>query len=318
MTARSRTPLFSWRPGEVLGRRTAIGAVLGIPVVIVFAWALLTPLGAQSVETQLPAGEALRRAVNGELKAQANDHSHWMYQVKEKEAGKEKVKLVIETRDGDLERLQSVDGQPISAEQQTEEAARIDKLIHRREEQKKRKQAQQEDDERMERLFKMLPDAVTSTYGQHEGDLVEILFRPNPNFHPDTHEALVFHEMEGRMWIDTKQNRLAEIEGHLMKEVKFGGGLLGYLHKGGEFHVKQSEVGSGHWEVTLLHVNMRGRVLFFKTLSVQEDEVRSHFERVADNLTLAEAAQELQKRCGARAQTARREAWGFSPYRRMD
>src|ERR1700683_5765873 len=103
--------------------------------------------------------------------------------------------------------------------------------------------------------------------------------------------------MEGRILIDEKQNRLAEIEGHLIHPVKFYGGLLGHLDQGGTFHVKQSEVGPGYWEITLLHVDMRGKALFFKTISVQQDEVRSTFQRVSDNLTFAPAAEELQKQC---------------------
>ena len=148
----------------------------------------------------------------------------------------------------------------------------------------------------------MLPDALIVKYGERGHDLVELLFEPNPNFNPPTREASVFHAMEGRIWISLKENRLAEIEGHLRREVKFGGGLLGYLEKGGEFHVKQSEVLPQHWEISLLHVNMHGRVLFFKTISVQQDESRSNFRQVPDNLTLAQAAEELQRQSGASAQ----------------
>ena len=38
--------------------------------------------------------------------------------------------------------------------------------------------------------------------------------------------------MEGEMTVDTKQEGLATINGHLMEDVKFGGGLLGHLDKG--------------------------------------------------------------------------------------
>jgi hypothetical protein len=101
--------------------------------------------------------------------------------------------------------------------------------------------------------------------------------------------------MAGRIWVNTRENRLLEIEGHLTRGVKFGGGLLGHLDKGGEFHVKQSEVAPGLWEITLLHVNMHGKALFFKTIAVQENEIRTNFRRVPDNLTLSEAAAQLQK-----------------------
>ncbi len=243
----------------------------------------------------LSAGELLKRVVNSELKAQADDHSHWMYEVKAGVPGKEQVKVAVQTRQGYLDRLRFMNGQPITPEQEKHEDQRIARLLKKPDEQKKQRRAQEQDAQKTERLFKMLPDAVTASYGKRQGELVEILFKPNPNFHPPSHEAAVFHAMAGRIWINTRENRLVEIEGHLTRGVKFGGGLLGHLDKGGEFHVKQSEVAPGLWEITLLHVNMHGKALFFKTIAVQENEIRTNFRRVPDNLTLSEAAEQLQK-----------------------
>ena len=105
----------------------------------------------------------------------------------------------------------------------------------------------------------------------------------------------MFHEMEGEMWVNTKEDRLVKITGHLTHEVKFAGGLLGHLDKGGRFEVRQAEVAPGHWEMVVLNVDMRGKALFFKTIRVQQREYRSSFRRVADNLTLAQAADILRR-----------------------
>src|ERR1700683_5745356 len=93
----------------------------------------------------------------------------------------------------------------------------------------------------------MLPDAFNARFGERKNGLVEILIQPNPNFHPSSLEAEVFHTMEGRIWIDEKQNRLAEIEGHLIHPVKFYGGLLGHLDEGCTFQIKQSGVWPWCW-----------------------------------------------------------------------
>jgi hypothetical protein len=248
-----------------------------------------------SGDTGSSAGELLRRVVNSELKAQANDHSHWMCEVKAGFSGKEQVKVAVQTREGYLDRLRFVNGRPITPEQEKQEDQRIARLVKNPAERKKQQRAQEGDAQKTERLFKMLPDAVTASYGKRQGELVEILFKPNPHFHPPSHEAAVFHAMAGRIWINTRENRLVEIEGHLTSGVRFGGGLLGHLDNGGEFRVKQSEVAPGLWEITLLHVNMRGKALFFKNIAVQENEIRTNFQRVPDNLTLSEAAEQLQK-----------------------
>jgi hypothetical protein len=128
-----------------------------------------------------------------------------------------------------------------------------------------------------------------------QGDLIKLNFRPNPNFHPLSREDRVFHAMEGEMWIDHKQERLAEITGHLVQDVKFGGGVLGHLDKGGQFEVKQAEVAPGHWDITVLNVDLKGKALFFKTIGVHEKEYRSNFRRVADDLTPAQAADILSR-----------------------
>ena len=216
--------------------------------------------------------------VAGELKAQAEDHSHWAYKVKAEVSGRPEIKMVIETPQGNLEQLQSVGGRPIPENQAKREQERIRRLVGNREAQRKLERAQAEDDQRTEHLFRMLPEAVLASYGARQNGLVEVLFKPNPNFHPSSHEDAVFHAMEGRLSI--QGDRLAEIEGHLIRPVKFGGGLLGHLDRGGEFRVKQSEVAPGHWEITLLHVDMHGKALFFKTIGVQQNEVHYDFERV--------------------------------------
>lgn len=287
-TARVRLKM---RPVMAMSRVTAVSMLI--------VWLLILCASAMaqsgSFDARMPASELLRRAVDGELKGQANDHTHWMFHLTTHRSSKEEVRCVVQTKQGDLDRLLSINGHPLTPEQQKREDRRIANLLTKPDETSKQHRAQQKDARQTEDLFRMLPAALTVKYGERKDDLVELLFEPDPNFDPPTREASVFHAMEGSIWINLKEDRLAEIEGHLMREVKFAGGLLGYLAKGGEFHVKQSEVSPQHWEISLLHVNMHGKALFFKTISVRQDESRSNFRQVPDNLTLAQAAEELQK-----------------------
>src|SRR5438552_8721901 len=101
--------------------------------------------------------------------------------------------------------------------------------------------------------------------------------------------------MAGEIWVDAQKQRLVSIYGQLMNEVRFGGGLLGHLEKGGQFTVKRTEIAPAHWEVTEMAVNMRGKALLFKTISVQQNELHQNFEHVSDYLTVADAAALLLK-----------------------
>jgi hypothetical protein len=92
------------------------------------------------------------------------------------------------------------------------------------------------------------------------------------------------------MTVDTRQERLVALNAHLMEDVKFGFGVLGHLDKGSTFEICQTEVIPGQWEMTELQVNMKGKALLFKTIGVQVTEDHSDFHRVADDLTLEEAA----------------------------
>jgi hypothetical protein len=106
----------------------------------------------------------------------------------------------------------------------------------------------------------------------------------------------------GEIWIHERQQRLVSITGQLMNEVKFAGGLLDRLEKGGQFSLKRGEIVPGDWGLAELVVSMRGRAILFKTICVQQKEVHSDFQRVPDNLTLAEAAGLLLERASLSGQ----------------
>ncbi len=276
--------------------RLAVRLIHGSAIVIL-AIVLLgptTPAQSALARQEVSANELARRVVTNELKFQDEDHDHWMYRQEKEESGKKQVKEIVETTDGDLSRLQSINGHPLTAKEQQKENQRIEELVSNLYEQGKLQRARITETERGKRLFKMLPDAFVFTYAGREGDLIELSFRPNPNFQPPSFEARVFHDMEGELWVDARQERLAAMNGRLMKDVKFAGGLLGRLAKGGHFEMRQAEVAAGHWEMVVMTVDMRGKALFFKTINLQETQSRSDFQLVPDGLTLTQAADILK------------------------
>ena len=237
----------------------------------------------------MSANELVRRVVANELRSQADDRGHWMYRLEKEESGRKQVQEILETDNGSLTRLLSIDGRLLDGKQQQQESQRMQRLVSYPEEQRKLQQASNKKAEQGARLFRLLPDEFVFRYARSQGDLVTLTFRPNPTFQPPSLEARIFHCMEGEVTVDTKQERLAEINGHLMEDVKFGGGLLGHLNKGGQFRVRQAEVAPGHWEMTALSVDMKGKALLFKTIGAHETENHSDFHRVSDDLTVAEA-----------------------------
>ena len=266
-------------------RQLLSSAVFTLAVIL-----LGVPASPQSVpSSQASANDLARRVITNELKFQ-DDHTNWMYRLEKEQYGKKQVEEIIETKEGSLSRLLSINDRSLTAKQQAEEDQRVQELMTSRSAKRKLQRTLEAETLQGRRLFKMLPDAFVFSYTSGDGDLVRLSFRPNPTFHPPSLEARVFHDMEGEMWVDCKQERLAAFKGHLTQDVKFGLGLLGHLDKGGHFEVTQAEVVPGHWDMTTMSLAIIGKALLFKSIGVQKKEDRSDFHQVPDDLTLTQAA----------------------------
>jgi hypothetical protein len=244
---------------------------------------------------QIPAGEMVRAVIANEIKPQASNEARWMYQLEKEESGTVQTKQVVETKDGSLDRLIAVNGKSLTLEQQRNEAQRIMNVAHDLRQQRKLEQEKRKDTEQCKNFLQMIPDAFTFSYAGQDGDFVKVKFTPNPKFQPSSREGRVLHGMEGEMWLHARQQRLANISGHLLDDVKFGGGLLGHLEKGGQFVVTRTEVAPGKWEMTAMQVEMKGKILLFKNIAVHQRERHSNFRHISDDLTLADAADLLTK-----------------------
>ena len=224
-----------------------------------------------------------------------------MYRLdREKPGGANEADQVVETKDGDLELPVLVNGHALSGSEGREAEKHLEQQVRRPELLRKSLNSKNEDEARSQRLLKMLPEAFSFSYGERRERLIELKFSPNPHFHAPDHEAQVFHAMQGSLWVDAKEERVVEFRGHLLREVKFAGGLLGHLDAGGSFDVKQAEVAPGYWELTLLNVQMKGKALLFKTISVHEKYSRTEFRRVSEALSPAEGLDLLRKQVAAR------------------
>ena len=235
------------------------------------------------------------QVVNNELQAQQNDNTYWMYVSEVQEPENTRTQYVIETREGALTLLAAENGHALTPQQQQQEDERINSLIHNRSELRKRKQEHERDAQKEQQLLKMLPDGFLYHYEAEEGWNIRLSFRSNPKFRPPTREAKVFHAMQGTMLVDAREKRLVELRGELMRDVVFGWGIFGRLFAGGTFNVQQREIVPGHWEATLIDVHIRGKALFFKTISEQQHEARSDFRQVPGTITPEQAAAMLKE-----------------------
>lgn len=252
-------------------------------------------LAAQPQSDQPSPSDLVKEVIYNEIHPAADSSSHWRYKLQKQVGGAQETRVVVETRSGSLDRLLMIAGRPLTPEQQNAEAERIARFTHSAEEQRRAEQARKKDTQQADALMQMIPSAFLFEYAGEHGDAIKLTFKPNPQFHPPSREGKVLQQMAGEMWVDSRQKRLMSIRGQLIGEVRFGCGLLGHLEKGGQFDVERAEIAPGDWEVKQLIVDMRGKALLFKSISVQQRETHSDFERVPDDLTLADAANLLMR-----------------------
>lgn len=237
------------------------------------------------------ANRVAREVLQNEIAAESRDKSLWSFHEIQEKDGVRKAFDVRQTRNGEVQRLVSINGQPLTAKQRREEDQRIHRLLTNPDQMRREAKKQHEDAEQARSLLKIFPDAFRFQFVGMQGPLLLLKFVPNPQFQPSGRPAQVFHDMQGTLLVDPRQKRLVEIRGQLTQDVKFGGGMLGHLDKGGTFVVKQQDFGAGHWETTLLDVQMDGKALFFKTIAVKEKTVSADFQPIADGTDLKRAAE---------------------------
>jgi hypothetical protein len=231
-----------------------------------------------------------RTAVQTELAADRDDHSRWQYRDLDRKPDGEFLYQVVETDHGSVKKKIKHNGQPLTAEQLKAEDARIQSFVNDPSQQAKQRKDSEQDDKRAENMLRMLPDAFLWTVKDDNAETVTLSFTPNPDFNPPSTESRVFAAMAGEIVVHKAQNRIKTIKGTLIHDVKFGWGLFGRMKQGGTFHVERREIAPRVWQITESHVHIEGKVLLFKSISEQEDEVKTDFRRTPPATTLEQAA----------------------------
>ena len=252
---------------------------------------ILLPVLLAAQDKQDPrAQQMVRVAMQTELDADRADQSRWQFRDLDRKPDGEALYQVIQTDHGSVMKKLQANGRRLNAVELNAEDQRISEFVHDPSQQAKQRKDGEEDDKRTENLMRMLPDAFLWKMESDNGEEVTLAFTPDPNFSPPTMESKVFSAMAGEIVVNKSQNRIATIKGKLIRDVKFGWGLLGKMDEGGTFNVERREIAPGIWQIVESHVHIEGRALFFKSIGEQEDEVKSQFHRTPPATTLQQAA----------------------------
>jgi hypothetical protein len=239
--------------------------------------------------------QLVNQAVQTELVADRNDHSRWVYYDVDRRPSDTTQQWVAETGDGDVHRILIQKNHPLSFAAQRNS---MDQFVHDPDAQARQRKSGQHDDRQSEEMLRLLPNAFLWNIAGTQGHTILLRFAPNPQFKPPTWEARVFAAMEGTMRIDQTQHRIVSLQGRLVRNVHFCGGLCGSLAAGGTFDVERREIGPSIWQIVETHVHIHGTALFFKNISQDEDDQKTRFQLLPGDISLQQAETKLLQENG--------------------
>jgi hypothetical protein len=280
-----------------------------LQLMCLLAWAVPRS-GSQAAAPALTGAQAqalVQRALATESLA-AQDLSHvghpMRYQLRKTSPRLTSTKEIIETREGYVARLLSINDQPLSPADEQQEQARLEALADNPGLQQHRKQSEDSDTARALKVLRVLPQAFlyefAGTGTTAAGTVEKFSFKPNPHFDPPDLETGVLTAMAGEIWIDPVQERVVRLAGSLQHDKDFGLGILGELDKGGWIEIEQADVGGGQWRIVHLKLVMNGRVLF-KTKNSNSVQEYSQFVPLPADLSYRQAIQMLRANSWASA-----------------
>jgi hypothetical protein len=224
---------------------------------------------------------------------QREHNALWESQIERRNAGHVIREQEIETVDGPVHRLLSVDGHEPSPSESKQNDERLRDLMQNPRARLELKKNSKADEKLLADLVRVMPDAFLFEDQGTQGSFEKLAFCQNPTYKPRTNEEKVLHAMSGVILIDLDEKRLARLSAALTQQVDFGYGIIGHLRKGGTVEVNRIRLAPGTWKTSSFRIDITGRFVFFKTINKQQDEARSDFRSVASGTTILQALQQI-------------------------
>jgi hypothetical protein len=236
-------------------------------------------------------------AAANELVALHHKDSYLRYRMHTVNEKGDRVRDIIESKDGTVARLILRDGKPLTEAEDTAERQRLNDMLASPE--AFAKHIRNGDSERRiaDRLAPLMPDAMLYSYtpGQpqtgHNGGGLEVVldYTPNPKFVPPNTEAQALTGLQGRVWIDAKTRYVVRMEGTVSHAVNFGWGMLAHIYPGGKLMLTQTSAGGDRWIFTHFSMTMSVRALMVKTLNVNANVESSAYQTLPGPMSYQDA-----------------------------
>ena len=270
--------------------RTGIVAFVVLFAVPLVSWNKRSAVEAQNSSAQ--PGAIVRRSAQNLLK-QIRSPTPIRFQERMEAPWGSEIRDVIFTKEGRVDRLIAVGDRPLTAAQQKKEVDRLKALLQRSASQTVTPEQDAETRRRL-KLVAAIPTAFSyQMSGTQESGILEFKFFPAEYFNPESRETRVYKGMRGVIQVDPRVDQLLRVDGEIFRNVSFGWGILGRLHKGGHFRIEQREVLPNVWEITDMDFDFTYTVFFFSQSHYIRKTSNTAYTRIDPDTRRAEAIEML-------------------------
>lgn len=188
-------------------------------------------------------------------------------------------------------------GKPLSANEEADEAKRIEKRIRNieKKEAEKERKAQKEREIAQDGTGSPDPDdgqrisiadvlraskLVNPRRERFRGrEVIVFDFEPLPGYKPKKDYEKFFGKMAGAIWVDAADKQVARVEARLVEPYKIAGGLLASLKEGGSFVLEHDRINDEIWLPTRADINVGVKVLLVKGLNFNQVVTYGDYKR---------------------------------------
>ena len=282
----------------LLHRRPCLLAIAGL------FWAAPCPAGAAALQPESPPSAAQRSphdwvvlAAHNELDVITHEGPYLRYRSHVIDGKGDRIRDIIESRDGTVARTIATEGKPLEREADTAERQRLQDLAaspsdfarHTKNDAGAKKIATD--------LIRLMPDAMLYTpasgfgnaHSPAGGPVVVLDFKPNPHWNPPTTSAEALTGIEGRVWIDASSGYVLRLDADLFRSVNIGWGMLAHIYPGGKMTFEQGNVGGGRWIYSHFSNSARVRALMVKSIDISSEVTASNFQLLPSPLSYQDA-----------------------------
>lgn len=267
--------------------------LVGITWQLIFSFPLTKAIPAAGQTPQSPPPDIPRLVSDmswNELQASRHPAHYYQYLERTISPGSSQTSLEITASGGTVDRLVEVDGSPPTQQQINQNQSLLKRLTTDEGLRRSRLKDQRSDRDRRDNVIRDLPKAFIYSYkGKDKDGLIRLTFKPDPNFHPSSRQALILEGMAGELWVNPSSQRLAKVDGTLISDVTIGWGFFARLYKGGRFLLEQTRGPDGTWHQRKLSVDFDGSEFLIKGIHIHMKQIRCCFTEVPNNLTVPEA-----------------------------